>query len=72
MGCTAAAGPTRHPKWPKIWPPSCILLKNQLYRKNAEIANILLELQNMIQLNIFAAFGSILYVFYYAVLLKNG
>ena len=44
IGYVTAGGPWRHPNWPPRWSPSWISLKVQIYRENAEIAKILIEL----------------------------
>ena len=63
MGCIAAKGPGRHPRWPPRWPPSWILLKIQICRGNAKIENIFAIVVKCDRIKYFAVFGSILYVF---------
>ena len=39
MGCGAAGGLSRHPRWQSTWPPSCILPKNRNYQKRQKLKN---------------------------------
>ena len=65
IGCIAAGGPWRHPRWPPRGPPSWILLKIQICRVIQKLQIVFTGVVQYDRIKHFAAFGSILYGFYW-------